>query len=53
MANRNADSEEDSDVDVVNFENFKGKFEGEQAVKYIDPVNGCHFKYHDLCQRLV
>ena len=31
MANRNVDSEEDSDVDVVNFENFKGKFEGEQA----------------------
>ena len=29
MANH-ADSE-DSDVDVVNFENFKGKFEGEQT----------------------
>ena len=43
----------DSDVDDLNFENFKGIHFGDKTEKYQDPESGCHFKYRDLCQRLV
>ena len=43
----------DSDVDDINFENFKGIHFGDKTEKYQDPVTGCHFRYQDLCQRLV
>ena len=43
---------EDSDVDDVDFDNFKGIYFGEKTEKYQDPETGCHFRYEDLCQRM-
>lgn len=44
----------DSDVDDLDFQNFKGIYFNEDPNrKYIDPDTGCHFEYNDLCKRLV
>mmetsp|Transcript_7991 Transcript_7991/g.12352 ORF Transcript_7991/g.12352 Transcript_7991/m.12352 type:complete len:94 (+) Transcript_7991:155-436(+) len=43
----------DSDIDNIDFENFKGiYFEEDPNRKYQDPSTGCHFEYFDLCKRL-
>ena len=43
-----------SDVDDIDFENFKGIYINDDPnTKYTDPKTGCHFKYNDLCNRLV
>ena len=44
--------EKDSDVEDLDFGNFKGIYEGEQKEKYYDPDNGAHFEYYDLCKRM-
>ena len=44
---------DDSDVDEIDFDNFKGIYYGEKTEKYQDPETGCHFRYEDLCQRMV
>lgn len=36
---------EDSDVDDLDFDNFKGIYFGDKHEKYQDPVTGCHFQY--------
>jgi hypothetical protein len=44
----------DSDVDDLDFDNFKGiYFNDDPNRKYQDPETGCHFEYNDLCKRLV
>jgi len=43
---------EDSDVDDVDFGNFKGIYAEEQKEKYYDEATGAHFEYYDLCKRL-
>ena len=44
----------DSDVDDLDFNNFKGiYFNDDPNRKYQDPDTGCHFEYNDLCKRLV
>ena len=53
MNKNQSDLDVDSDVDDLNFENFKGIHFGDKVEKYQDPVTGCHFRYSDLCQRLV
>ena len=45
--------EEDSDIDNLDFDNFKGIYFGDKTVKYQDPVTGCHFEYFDLCKRML
>ena len=43
----------DSDIDELDFNNFKGiYFEEDPNRKYQDPDTGCHFEYYDLCKRL-
>jgi hypothetical protein len=42
----------DSDVDDLDFNNFKGIYFGDKHEKYTDPKTGCHFEYYDLCRRL-
>lgn len=42
----------DSDLDQIDFENFKGIYEGEQKEKFICPETGAHFEYFDLCKRM-
>ena len=42
----------DSDVDNIDFNNFKGIYFGDKTEKYQDPDTGCHFEYFDLCKRL-
>ena len=42
----------DSDVDNLDFSNFKGIYYGDKTEKYQDPKTGCHFEYYDLCKRL-
>ena len=37
------DDEVDSDVDNIDFDNFKGMYYGDKTEKYQDPVTGCHF----------
>lgn len=44
----------DSDVDELDFNNFKGiYFNDDPNRKYQDPDTGCHFEYNDLCRRMV
>lgn len=43
---------EDSDVEDLDFGNFKGIYDGEQKEKYYDPETGAHFEYFDLCKRI-
>lgn len=46
------DLEQESDVDDLDFDNFKGIYFGDENKKYQDPDTGCHFEYYDLCKRL-
>ena len=47
------DKDNDSDIDeVANLDDFKGIYYGDKTEKYIDPDNGCHFRYDDFCYRL-
>ena len=51
--NINDMEKEDSDIDNLDFDNFKGiYFEEDPNRKYQDPDTGCHFEYYDLCKRL-
>jgi len=44
----------ESDVDELDFDNFKGiYFNDDPNRKYQDPETGCHFEYIDLCKRLI
>jgi hypothetical protein len=43
---------EDSDVDDLDFKNFKGIYFGDDNVKHTDPKTGAHFEYYDFCKRL-
>ena len=43
---------ETSDVDDIDYGNFKGIYEGEQQEKYYCPKTGAHFEYFDLCKRM-
>ena len=44
----------DSDVDDIDFQNFKGiYFNDDPNRKYQDPETGAHFEYFDLCKRMV
>lgn len=43
----------DSDVDVVDANNFKGIYFGDKTEKFTDPVTGAHFEFEDFCKRLV
>lgn len=48
------DQKIDSDVDEIDFENFKGiYFNDDPNRKYQDPDTGAHFEYFDLCKRMV
>jgi len=42
----------ESDVDDLDFDNFKGIYFGDENKKYQCPKTGCHFEYYDLCKRL-
>lgn len=45
--------ENDSDIDNIDFQNFKGiYFNDDPNRKYQDPETGCHFEYFDLCRRM-
>ena len=45
---------DDSDVDQeATMQNYKGIYYGDQTEKYMDPATGCHFRYTDLCERLL
>lgn len=47
------DKDQDSDIDNLDFDNFKGiYFEEDPNRKYQDPETGCHFEYNDLIKRL-
>ena len=48
----NRTNDGDSDIDDVDFNNFKGMYFGKNNDKYIDPESGCHFRYDDFCRRL-
>lgn len=43
----------DSDVDVVDANNFKGIYFGDKTEKYTDPATGAHFEFNDFCKRLL
>lgn len=43
------DRDDNSDIDDVNFDDFKGIYFGDKTEKYQDPQTGCHFRYQDLC----
>ena len=45
-------NENNSDLDKLDFSNFKGIYFGDNKTKYQDPKTGCHFEYFDLCRRL-
>ena len=45
--------DDDSDIDNIDFNNFKGIYIDEDPNrKYQDPDSGCHFEYYDLCKRM-
>lgn len=47
------DKDNDSDIDNIDFANFKGIYIDEDPNrKFQDPDTGCHFEYYDLCKRL-
>ena len=51
--NINDMEKDDSDIDNLDFDNFKGiYFDEDPNRKYQDPDTGCHFEYYDLCKRL-
>ena len=37
----------------MDFNNFKGIYYGDKLEKYQDPETGCHFRYKDLCRRMM
>lgn len=47
-----AKKDHDSDIDDIDYQNFKGIYYGDDNKKYQDPVTGAHFEYYDLCKRL-
>jgi hypothetical protein len=48
-----AEKDNDSDIDNIDFNNFKGIYIDEDPNrKYQDPDTGCHFEYYDLCKRM-
>eukprot|EP00347_Sterkiella_histriomuscorum_P023853 403333160 len=52
--NQNKNEMGDSDVDDIDFENFKGIYFGDDPnKKYTCPVTGAHFEYYDLCKRMI
>ena len=47
------DKDNQSDIDNLDFNNFKGiYFDEDPNRKYQDPETGCHFEYYDLCKRM-
>lgn len=47
------EKENESDIDNIDFANFKGIYIDEDPNrKFQDPETGCHFEYYDLCKRL-
>ena len=51
--NINDMEKDDSDIDNLDFDNFKGiYFDEDPNRKFQDPDTGCHFEYNDLCKRL-
>ena len=51
--NINDMEKDDSDIDNLDFDNFKGiYFDEDPNRKYQDPDTGCHFEYYDLCKGL-
>ena len=46
--------EDDNEQQPIDANNYKGIYaEGDQKNnKYIDPINGAHFEFHDMCKRL-
>ena len=47
------EKDNDSDIDNIDFNNFKGIYIDEDPNrKYQDPDTGCHFEYYDLCKRM-
>ena len=53
QGNKDTDSPADSDIDNLDFDNFKGIYFGDNEKKYTDPATGAHFEYHDFCKRLI
>ena len=54
MTKKGDDKGDDSDVDPeATMQNYKGIYYGDTTEKFIDPVTGCHFRYLDLCQRML
>jgi hypothetical protein len=45
-------ADNDSDLDDIDYGNFKGIYEGDQKEKFICPQTGAHFEYFDLCKRM-
>ncbi len=53
MEGGDVDKENESDIDNIDFSNFKGIYIDEDPNrKYQDPDTGCHFEYYDLCKRM-
>jgi hypothetical protein len=53
MEGGGVDKDNDSDIDNIDFNNFKGIYIDEDPNrKYQDPDTGCHFEYYDLCKRM-
>jgi hypothetical protein len=47
------DKDNESDIDNIDFANFKGIYIDEDPNrKFQDPDTGCHFEYYDLCKRM-
>ena len=53
MEGGGVEKDNDSDIDNIDFNNFKGIYIDEDPNrKYQDPDTGCHFEYYDLCKRM-
>lgn len=53
MEGGDVDKDNHSDIDNIDFTNFKGIYIDEDPNrKFQDPETGCHFEYYDLCKRL-
>ena len=53
MEGGDVDKDNHSDIDNIDFTNFKGIYIDEDPNrKFQDPDTGCHFEYYDLCKRL-
>lgn len=42
----------DSDLEEVDFNNYKGIYDEIEEVKYCSPKTGAHFKFKDLSKRI-